>query len=199
MDAVLFDMFGVIARDQSPEGRAALEREAGAAGADFWDAYWFPRQAYDRGDLDGPAYWKSVADRLGVVFDERRVRRLLALDVESWSRVDEEMVAYVAGLAAEGMRLGLLSNIPAEIADFFGERHARVLEPFSVVGLSSRIRRAKPEPAAFAWAVERLEVPAARVLFVDDRQANVDAAVRLGLAAHRFTSLRALRERVLEG
>ncbi|WP_116246781.1 HAD family phosphatase [Nocardiopsis sp. FIRDI 009] len=194
MDAVLFDMFGVIARDQSPEGRVALERAAGVAGPDFWSAYWHPRRAYDRGDLDGPAYWTTVSERLGVPFGEEAIRRLIALDVESWSRVDEEMVAFVTGLGAEGTRLGLLSNIPAEIADYFGHHHARVLEPFSVLGLSSRIRRAKPEPEAFEWALERLEVPAERVLFVDDRETNVRAAIGLGLRGHRFTSLRALRE-----
>ncbi|WP_017600114.1 HAD family hydrolase [Nocardiopsis lucentensis] len=199
MDAVLFDMFGVIARDQSPEGRAALERAAGVAGANFWEAYWRPRQAYDRGDLDGTAYWKAVSEHLGVEFAQEGIRRLIALDVESWSRVDEEMVAFVTGLGAEGTRLGLLSNIPAEIADYFSHHHARVLEPFAVLGLSSRIYRAKPEPEAFEWALARLEVPAEGVLFVDDRETNVRAAVELGLKGHRFTSLRALRERLREG
>ncbi|WP_028646994.1 HAD family phosphatase [Nocardiopsis sp. CNT312] len=196
MDAVLFDMFGVIARDQSEEGRAALERAVGAPPEEFWEAYWHPRQAYDRGDTDGAGYWGRVGERLGTEFDERLVRLLTRLDLESWRRVDEEMVDYVSHLAGQGVRLGLLSNIPFELADYFGEHHRRVLDLFPVLGLSCRIHRAKPEPAAFAWALERLGVPAGRVLFVDDRRSNVDAATALGLQGHRFTSLDALRERV---
>ena len=40
---VLFDMFGVIARDQSPDVMATMSAEP-----EFWDAYWAHRPAYDR-------------------------------------------------------------------------------------------------------------------------------------------------------
>ncbi len=47
---------------------------------------------------------------------------------------------------------------------------------------------AKPEPAAYEWCIRELGLPPGEVLFVDDRAENVDAARRLGLQGHVFTS-----------
>ncbi|HIY42393.1 MAG TPA: HAD family phosphatase [Candidatus Nocardiopsis merdipullorum] len=193
MQAVLFDMFGVIARTQSAEGRASLERAAGVGGKVFWDAYWGVRHGYDRGDLDGPAYWRAVGERLGVSFDQHRVEELVALDLASWARLDQEMVDHVFALSESGVRLGLLSNIPHELADLFDERFPHLLALFPVLGLSCRIGSAKPEPDAFAWCLRGLELPAEQVLFVDDSERNVLAARDLGLGAHHFSSLEGLR------
>lgn len=59
MKAVLFDMFGVLARVQCPESQAVIERTSGVGGERFWDAYWSLRPPYDRGHVQGPAYWKG--------------------------------------------------------------------------------------------------------------------------------------------
>lgn len=193
MDAVLFDMFGVIARNQGPEGRAAIERAAGFSGHGFWDAYWSARPGYDRGDLTGPEYWHAVAGRLGASFDGRQTEELVRLDLASWNRFDEEMVEFVAALAADGVPLGLLSNIPRELAGLFTEEHSRVMDLFSVLGLSCRLGAVKPEPEAYRWCLSGLGMPADRVLFVDDSEKNIVAARELGLQAHHFTSLPELR------
>lgn len=193
MDTVLFDMFGVIARTQSAQSRAALEHAAGVRPELFWECYWGERQPYDRGDMDGPAYWRSVGRRAGTEFDDRRVAELVDLDLASWSRVDEEMVSLVTGLSEAGVRLGMLSNIPFEIADMFEADHARVLELFPVLGFSCRIGHAKPEPEAFGWCLEGLGVEPGRVLFVDDTERNVVAARELGLGGHHFSSIEGLR------
>ena len=52
---VLFDMFGVIARDQSREVMDTMSVEP-----EFWDAYWAHRPAYDRGDVTAEEYWRLV-------------------------------------------------------------------------------------------------------------------------------------------
>ena len=46
----------------------------------------------------------------------------------------------------------------------------------------------KPSPEAYAAALAHLGVPPSRLLFVDDRQANVDGALAAGIAAIRFES-----------
>lgn len=193
MDAVLFDMFGVVAMDQSPTVRAAMVEYSGHGHDAFWAAYWAPRQDYDRGDLDGPAYWKAVGGLLGEPFGPGQVERLLSLDLDSWSRLNEDSVALVSELAKAGVPLGLLSNIPPELADRFEERHAHVLDMFPARGLSCRIGHAKPEAGAYRWCLERMGVPAGDVLFVDDNRANVEAAGELGLQGHVFTSVPELR------
>ncbi|MGW1916303.1 HAD family hydrolase [Streptomyces sp. NPDC002076] len=198
MKAVLFDMFGVLARVQSPESQAVIERTAGMSGEQFWDAYWSLRPPYDRGDVHGPAYWKNVGERLGTPFTGRQVDDLIAADLASWSEIDQESVDFLAELAGRGLRLGLLSNIPEELAVHYEATH-EWLGYFSVVGLSCRIGSAKPEPAAYEWCSRELGLPAEEILFVDDRSDNVLAAREVGMRGHVFTGVGALAAALEQG
>lgn len=176
---VLFDMFGVIARDQSREVMDTM-----STSPSFWDAYWAHRPAYDRGDVTAEQYWAMVGHP-----------PLVEKDVASWSRVDYEMVALLHELHNAGRRIALLSNIPEDHARSFERTHAW-LDLFEVRGFSCRIGHAKPEPGAFEWCREQLG--GGEILFVDDRLENVQAAERAGMRGHHFTGiseLRALLER----
>ncbi|MFI1198344.1 HAD family hydrolase [Streptomyces sp. NPDC020883] len=192
---VLFDLFGVLARQQSAEGRQCLVRTAGVPAPDFWDAYWALRPPYDRGETDGPGYWQQVAARLAVTFDARQTAALIAADVASWSAVDPEMIALVEELADRGRPIGLLSNIPEELAHHYETQHAW-LDRFAVRAFSCRIGRAKPEPAAYHWCRRALSDPPHRILFVDDRPENVRAAEEVGMHGHLFTTRARLRARL---
>ncbi|MFI6900431.1 HAD family hydrolase [Nonomuraea sp. NPDC050394] len=195
MDALLFDLFGVIAPGQTAQDRAGIEAAAGIKGSVFWNAYWDARDGYDRGELTGRQYWRAVGERLGRSFDD--TDELVALDVASWSRVDTELIAYIRTLANRGIRVGLLSNIPSDLSQYFATYHAEVFKIFEVLGLSSRIGHAKPSPEAYLWCVERFGLPADRIMFVDARPANVAGALAEGMQAHHYTSLPTLRAHLL--
>jgi putative hydrolase of the HAD superfamily len=171
---VLFDMFGVIARDQSPEVMATMSTDP-----TFWDAYWEHRPAYDRGAVTAEQYWRLVGHE-----------PLVEADVASWSRVDYEMIALLHELHGAGRRIALLSNIPEDHARNFERTHAW-LELFEVLGFSCRIGHAKPERAAFEWCRDRLGDD--EILFVDDKQENVLAAELVGMRGHHFTGISGLR------
>ncbi|MEU1537138.1 HAD family phosphatase [Actinacidiphila glaucinigra] len=190
---VLFDLFGVIACPQSAEGRERLHRTAGVPATGFWEAYWGLRPPYDRGELTGPAYWNGVAAALGTRFDGRRTEALIAADVDSWSGVDPSMVALVEELASLGCRIGLLSNVPEELAAHYEARLAW-LRHFQVCALSCRTGHAKPHPAAYRWCRDALREDPARILFVDDRPENIRPAEAAGMRGHLFTGPARLRE-----
>ncbi|WP_112268172.1 HAD family hydrolase [Lentzea terrae] len=174
---VLFDMFGVIARDQSPEVMAKM-----STSQEFWDAYWAHRPAYDRGDVTAEEYW----DRVG---HPPQIQH----DVQSWSRIDYEMVALLHELHNAGRRIALLSNIPEDHARNFERTHAW-LDLFEVRGFSCRIGAAKPERKAFEWCRDRLGDD--DILFVDDKLENVRAAELVGMHGHHFTGIDGLRVRL---
>ncbi|MEU6820770.1 HAD family phosphatase [Streptomyces atriruber] len=192
-DVVLFDMFGVIARHQSADGKERLAALAGEPAPAFWDAYWGLRHSYDRGDVTGAAYWRQVADALGTDFDDARIARLVEADLASWSAVDATMVALLDELTAAGQPIALLSNIPEELAAHYEERHSW-LKLFQVCAFSCRIGHAKPEPEAYRWCLDALGVEPGRVLFVDDREDNIRAAETVGVRGHLFTTPARLRE-----
>ncbi|MET9226033.1 HAD family phosphatase [Lentzea sp. NPDC003310] len=172
---VLFDMFGVIARDQSPEVMSAM-----STSPEFWDAYWAHRPAYDRGDVSAEEYWALVGHP-----------PLVEQDVASWSRIDYEMVALLHELDNAGQRIALLSNIPEDHAVNF-ERTYAWLELFELCAFSCRIGVAKPDRAAFEFCRDALG-EAEDILFVDDRVENVRAAELVGMRGHHFTGIEGLR------
>jgi putative hydrolase of the HAD superfamily len=183
---VVFDLFGVIARDQSHAGKERLAAIAGVAAPEFRDAYWALRPAYDRGEMTGPEYWRGVTRSLDLTVDLAQIDRLIEADLDSWRTVDADMVALLEALVASGRRIALLSNIPEELAAWY-EEHQSWIQLFAVRGFSSRIHVAKPDPEVFRWCCRALDVEPSRVLFVDDRAENVAAAEAIGMRGHRFT------------
>lgn len=195
MTTLLFDLFGVIACPQSANGRARIEELAGVEPVALWQAYWGERQDYDRGDIDGPAYWHRIAMRLDADFTPARVAALVQADVTSWSAVDQTMVELLGELAEAGTQLGLLSNVPPEHLAAFEPRN-RWLSLFTVRAFSCRIGHAKPEPGAFRHCIKALGVGPHDILFIDDTGRNVAAAERIGLRGHVFTGREALLTRL---
>ncbi len=192
MDAVVFGLFGVIARMQAPGSRARIERIAQLDGEPFWNEYWGLRPSYDRGEWSGREYWHTLAVTLHASFTSEQVSRLIAADVASWSDIDCDVLGFASELAAAGPGLGVLANIPEDIAAHF-ERTFPWLERFTVRGFSCRLGRAKPESGVFRWCCQEFGLAPGKILLVDDRRENVLAARALGMQGHVFTSLGALR------
>jgi 2-haloacid dehalogenase len=101
-------------------------------------------------------------------------------------------VAIVRELSAAGVPMFGLTNWPDEFwphapekFDFLG-----LLDDIVVSGTEGF---AKPDPAIFEIAVSRAGLPAADLVFVDDRQANVAGAIEFGLDGILFTGADALR------
>ncbi|MDL4771521.1 HAD family hydrolase [Actinomadura xylanilytica] len=184
-DVIVFDLYGVIARTQTPAAIARIEGLAGLSGAPFWDAYWACRPAYDAGQ-ESAAYWAAVAGRAGAAFAD--VPALIEADLESWCEVDGRMVELVTELAGRGRTLGLLSNTISDLLPRFEARHGAWLSRFDALTYSCRIGVAKPDPRAYEICAERLGVAPADVLFFDDSERNVIAAREVGMRAEVFSS-----------
>lgn len=184
-DVIVFDLYGVIARTQSPEAMRRIEEIAGDPGPSFWDAYWACRPAYDAGQ-ESAAYWADVAGLLGTEFPD--VPALNEADLDSWTEVDETMVSLVHELADEGRTLGLLSNIISDLVPRFEARHGDLMARFDARTYSCRIGVAKPDRRAYQICAAQLGVEPSDVLFFDDAERNVAAARRSGMRAEVFTS-----------
>ncbi|WP_293911739.1 HAD family phosphatase [Deinococcus sp.] len=84
-------------------------------------------------------------------------------------------------LRSRGLKIGVLSNT---LPDIWPTLHATALGEYVDVALSScALGIHKPDPAAFELAAQALGVGADAVLFLDDKQENVDAARQVGMTA----------------
>ncbi|GAA2332059.1 HAD family phosphatase [Streptomyces cuspidosporus] len=181
---VLFDLFGVITRHQRP---GALEKMAARCHTSldaFTTAYWTHRPPYDAGRHTASTYWTDVLHALSRPADAGTIEELRLTDIDSWSRVDDRMVAYVRTLR-DRARVALLSNIPADHADAFLAAQSW-LHDLDHVAFSGKIGAAKPDPAGFQHCVVVLRAAPADFLFVDDREENVRAARAIGMNGHVF-------------
>jgi HAD superfamily hydrolase (TIGR01509 family) len=114
------------------------------------------------------------------------VADLIEADALSWRDYRGEMWDIAAAFRARGNPTAFLSNGVSEV--MARVRAERSLDSwFDVVIVSCEVGVSKPDPAIFRICLERLGVPAAGALFVDDRVENLRGAESVGLPTYHFT------------
>ena len=103
----------------------------------------------------------------------------------------------VRGLHAAGIPLFGLTNWSDELYPH-APRRFDFLALFDDVVVSGTVKAANPDRRAYELVAERAGLPLDQLAFVDDRQANVDAAAGLGMDAILFTDATALRGQLRE-
>lgn len=178
--ALILDYGEVLARFQSA---ASVKRMADLAKLDteeFHKRYWLHRPDYDAGRVSAAGYWQ----RVGV--EAEAIDALIAADVESWLDYRDEVWDLAAEFKAGGGRTAILSNGVPEVMDRV--RSERTLSRwFDVVIVSYEVGCTKPDPRIYQTCLAALGVAAESTLFVDDRRANLEAAVALGIQTFHFT------------
>jgi 2-haloacid dehalogenase len=102
-------------------------------------------------------------------------------------------VEVLAELRAAGMPLYALTNWSAETFGFARERFP-FLEWFDGVLVSGEERLIKPDARFFRLLEDRFGLAPEATFYVDDSEANVEGARRLGFDAVRFTGPEQLRQ-----
>jgi putative hydrolase of the HAD superfamily len=100
-------------------------------------------------------------------------------------REKPETVTLVRALQQRGFDIYCLSNMPGPIYEHLRRRHA-FWDVFRGIVVSGEIQLMKPEPEIYRHLLERFGLQPAESVFIDDLQANVDAAKGVGLHAIRF-------------
>jgi putative hydrolase of the HAD superfamily len=100
---------------------------------------------------------------------------------------NEPLIAYMRELGERGYKLAICTNNIRE-----WEARWRALLPvdeiFEVIVDSAFVGTRKPEPRIYRITLERLGTSAGRTLFIDDVDANCEAARELGMTAVHFRS-----------
>ena len=136
----------------------------------------------ERGRGDRQA-WLEEAHR---TLEERAGHPLPRLHDE-WRRAQgpiEANLSLVSDLRASH-KLGVLSNADSSLRDRL-EREMAIHHLFHDIVCSAEVGMAKPEPAVYVMAAERLGIPPSDCVFVDDLDTNVEAARQVGMAGVLF-------------
>lgn len=151
------------------------------------DALW---QAMQRDELTEREYWARRAAELGQMLGEPDWSMLTLLartrPSDPNALVRPELSRLIRDAKACGLRVGILSN---ELELFYGKAFLegmQILREMHMLIDATHTGVLKPDPRAFAAAVAGLQLPAARVLFVDDQLRNVVGGARAGLQTQLF-------------
>ena len=195
--AVILDFGEVLCFRPTPETMGRMAKLFRIAPERFLECYVPTRGPYDQGLVTPEEYWMDFARGAGVTIDTALVEELRKMDTAMWSRINVEMIDWVEQLHQAGLATALLSNMQEDMA-----AHARKnfdwLRHFDHQILSCELRLIKPDAAIFHRTIERIGVKPQEALFVDDREANVEAARELGLRAIQFESTEQLRSELRE-
>jgi len=181
--AVVFDLGEVLATP--PDLYGALADRAEHNPTSVSNAYWAHRDAYDRGG-DSQQFWSGVLTDLGISPTTALVTDLTRIDTEAWTTIRPDAEDLLARLHRARVRIGILSNATVDMAASApATAWGKYVQDWFFSGL---LKIAKPDPKIYHYVTRALSVPARAIVFIDDRQVNVDAAIQAGWNAHLWTS-----------
>ncbi|HEX9676416.1 MAG TPA: HAD family phosphatase [Anaerolineales bacterium] len=185
IEAVIWDLGGVILRTEDRRLRAAWESRLNLAEGEL-DQLVFAGEMGRKaalGQAQAEDVWRWVGSRLKLSPEE-----LERLESEFWQgdQLDGALVQFIRELRPE-YHTALLSNAWPGMRQMI-ENEWGIADCFDDLFISAELGLAKPDPKIYRLALDRLDVPPPRAVFVDDFSENVKAAAALGLRAIQFLS-----------
>lgn len=183
VEAVIWDLGGVLVRTTDPAWRERWERRLGLGpgglsqlvfeGARGWDAQ-LGRTTVDQ-------VWKSVGEQFNL--SERDLRQLKR-DFWRGDELNTPLLEFIRD-HRERVRMGLLSNAWRSTRKYL-EQESKIAGLFEAIIISAEHGITKPDPEIYRLAVRSLGVEAPQAVFVDDLEGNVVGARSAGLQAIHF-------------
>jgi epoxide hydrolase-like predicted phosphatase len=190
IQAIVFDWGGVIVNFFRPDRFREVEAWLGLPPGDLPAILWSSPdwRLAEVGTITDEEYWQRIALRLGLHTPE--AFQGLIQDLFGEIQADVRMVDLVRRLRGR-YRVGLLSNASDAGPQLVHERYG-LDGLFDVEVISALVGLAKPNPAIYRLALERLGTAPEATVFVDDYAPNVAAAAALGIHGIHFAGYEAL-------
>ncbi len=181
IEAIIFDVGGVLVRTADHSGRAVWEKRLGLAsgGAEAVVLNSEMGHRAQRGEITNEALWNWVGKFLELG-DE-----LPAFRQDFWrgDLVDEKLVALIRKLR-RSYKLAIISNATDALLETLAVYS--LLDEFDLIVGSAYEGVMKPNRLIYERTLVRLGSPAEKSVFIDDAPANVAGARALGMNAILF-------------
>lgn len=191
VDAVIFDLGGVIMRNGGPRDFTAQYPDHDPSyvaelimGPHHLDTD-HPWHQVERGEIT----FASCREMTKKLLSDAGVLRPSGVPNETAPKpnsfafeLNDEMVAFIVDLKAANIPTAILTNNVLEFRQWWWP----LLDfetLFTTIVDSHEVKMRKPNPAIYQLTLDRLGVESSRAAFLDDLSANVDAAAALGIHA----------------
>ena len=189
LEAVVFDVDGTLVDSERDGHRVAFNLAFEEFGLPYrWDVELYGRLLRTTGGqrrIDGYLAEQGVPEaeraELAPALHKRKTALMSALVDEGKVDVRPGVERLLDELATEGVRLGVATTGSRGWVERLLERLLPGVA-FEVVVCGDEVAERKPDPEAFTTALERLKLPAGRVVAVEDSAEGLESAVGAGLA-----------------
>lgn len=193
--AVIWDMGGVLVRTESQAPRHHLAQRLGLTPRELTNLVFETEVSAEAtvGKVAEEAVWQNVAGTLNL-----DPQGLADFTQEFWAgdNIDADLYHFIENLHAK-YKIGLLSNAWSGARAVLEQRY-HMLGVFDVSIFSAEVGLAKPDPRIYHLILDKLGVEASQAIFVDDFQANIDAAKSLGMHGVSFKNSLQARQDVMQ-
>jgi len=183
IQAVIFDMGGVILRTEDRMPRAALAALNGMQYEALDEAVFGSETARRAtlGEISEEEHWQAVARRFGL-----SPEALATFREQFWAgdRVDARLVEMIEALRP-ARKTALLSNAWPGARQTLVNSYG-IGNIFDVWVFSSEVGLAKPDERIYRLTLDELKTEPQDALFVDDFAANIEAAQKVGMQTIHF-------------
>lgn len=136
----------------------------------------------DEGKITNGGRYELVKERV-----PERLHRTLKLVVENWDMCMEPVdgaLEFYQFVKEKGYHTFVLSNACNRFYNYFPKHYD--LKSFDGVVVSSDIKMIKPNPAIYDYILKTYDLKPEECLFIDDLEANVEAAEAVGIKGFVF-------------
>lgn len=175
IDTIFFDWGGVIADDPGDEFLGQLLKSIGASDAQVEEIFDSYMQDFMCGKISEANFWQALRTAYGLTIHDT-----ISEEFKKWRGLvrNDAIMALSDRARRQGLRVALLTNVFEPTYNVLLQ--AGYYDPFDAVIASWKVGCAKPQREIYQIALERLHTTAARSLFVDDKQKNLDPAIVMG-------------------
>ena len=183
IQAIIFDVGGVLLRTADYTSRRNLEKRLGLA---EWESEQIVfnseigKQA-QRGEVTNDDLWDAVAKQLAL-----SPQALAQFKREFWGGdvLDEAMVDLIRRLKGR-YQTAIISNATDSLRRTLHTTYP-IADAFDLIVISAEEKVMKPDPEIYLRTLDRLGRKAAETVFIDDFAENITAARQLGMNAIHF-------------
>lgn len=134
-------------------------------------------------------YYQALATAVGIPTEQ--AEHEMANEVA----INKPLLDYVDELRNRGVNVSILSNDGSSLRGYI--EALGIAHYFDDVYISGEIGMMKPDLRIYQYVTRQLKIHPDQILFIDDKQSNVEGARRAGLQAEVYQSVAHLRQLLL--
>ncbi len=189
--AIVFDFGGVLTGEANRQAVVDFIRDTLQLSKEEYESAYQGKKLYLKEGGSDERYWLFYAKKKGIALPTNWSDAFQGVLIEAIG-VNPKMYDLVEELKEKKITVGLLSNIDDRLAKMV--RDFGLYRPFEPCLLSCEIGFEKPDSRAYLHLLEKLNLPAKDVVFIDDKPENVEAAKKVGFDAILFQSEEQIRK-----